>query len=86
MLLEWLKWKSWNTSSLWEKVVIGDALHTQKGLSRQIVAAESDYLWFVKGDQTQVEEVVRLWFESDVQLLPGMNFPSRGFESAILTN
>lgn len=65
-----------------EKVVMGDALHTQKELSIQIVEAGGEYVWFVKGNQPQMEEDIRLWFEPDVQPIPGMNFPPKDFESA----
>jgi len=65
-----------------EKVVMGDALHTQKELSIQIVEAGGEYVWFVKGNQPQMEEDLRLWFEPDVQPIPGMNFPPKDFESA----
>jgi predicted transposase YbfD/YdcC len=65
-----------------EKVVMGDALHTQKELSIQIVETGGEYVWFVKGNQPQMEENIRLWFEPDVQPIPGMNFPPKDFESA----
>lgn len=69
-----------------EKVVIGDALHTQKELSIQVVAAGGEYIWFVKGNQPQLEENIRLWFEPDVQPIAGMNFPPKDFESVTLTS
>lgn len=69
-----------------EKVVMGDALHTQKGLSKQIVEAGGEYIWFVKGNQGQMEEDIRLWFEPDVQPIPGMSFPPKDLESATLTS
>ena len=68
------------------KVVIGDALHTHKELSRQIVAGGGEYIWFVKGNQPQVEEDIRLWFEPDVQPIPGMSFPPKDFERDTLIN
>jgi predicted transposase YbfD/YdcC len=69
-----------------EKVVMGDALHTQKELSIQIVEAGGEYVWFVKGNQPQMEENIRLWFEPDVQPIPGMNFPPKDFESTTTIN
>lgn len=68
-----------------EKVVMGDALHTQQGLSRQIVEAGGEYIWFVKGNHAQMEEDIRLWFEPDVYPIPGMNLPPKDLESATLT-
>lgn len=34
-------------------IVIGDAMHTQREASRQIVAAGGDFVWFVKGNQAR---------------------------------
>lgn len=39
------------TVDLSGKIVSGDAMHTQRNLSRQIVRAGGDYLWFVKRNQ-----------------------------------
>lgn len=69
-----------------DKVVMGDALHTQKELSIQIVEAGGEYIWIVKGNQPQMEEDIRLWFEPDVQPIPGMNFPPKDFERATFTS
>jgi predicted transposase YbfD/YdcC len=64
-----------------EKVVMGDALHTQKEISQEIVEASGEYIWFVKANHPQVEEDIRLWFEPDVQPIPGMNFPPKDLET-----
>jgi predicted transposase YbfD/YdcC len=69
-----------------EKVVMGDALHTQRPVSIQIVEAGGEYIWFAKGNQPQMEENIRLWFEPDVQPIPGMNFPPKDFETARQSN
>jgi len=68
------------------KVVMGDALHTQKPISIQIVEGEGDYIWFAKGNQSVMEEDIRLWFEPDVKPLPGTNFPPKDLESVQMTN
>ena len=65
-----------------EKVVMGDALHTQREVSTQIVEAGGEYIWFAKGNQPQLEENIRLWFAPDVQPIPGMSFPPKDFEAA----
>jgi len=65
-----------------EKVVMGDALHTQRQVSIQIVESGGEYIWFAKGNQPQMEENIRLWFEPDVQPIPGMSFPPKDFETA----
>ncbi|MDW8278099.1 MAG: ISAs1 family transposase [Anaerolineales bacterium] len=74
------------TIDLRGKVVMGDALHTQREISKQIVQAGGEYIWFVKGNQAQMEEEIRLWFEADVPPLPGMNFPRKDLESVTCTN
>jgi predicted transposase YbfD/YdcC len=68
------------------RVVIGDAIHTQRKVSVQIVAAGGDYIWFAKGNQPQIEEDFRLWFEPDVQMIPGMGCPPKDFETANTIN
>jgi predicted transposase YbfD/YdcC len=69
-----------------EKVVMGDALHTQRPVSIQVVESGGEYIWFAKGNQPQMEEDIRLWFEPDVQPIPGMSFPPKDFETAHETN
>jgi predicted transposase YbfD/YdcC len=68
------------------KVVMGDALHTQRQVSSQIVESGGEYIWFAKGNQPQMEENIRLWFEPDVQPTPGMSFPPKDLETAQKTN
>lgn len=69
-----------------DKVVMGDALHTQRQISIQIVMAGGEYIWIAKGNQPQMEEDIRLWFEPDVQPIPGLGFPPKDFETAQETN
>jgi predicted transposase YbfD/YdcC len=69
-----------------DKVVMGDALHTQRAVSLQIVVSGGEYIWFAKGNQPQLEEDIRLWFEPDVQPIPGMGCPPKDFETARKTN
>jgi len=64
-----------------EKVVMGDALHTQRAVSRQIVEAGGDYLWFAKGNQPQLEEDIRLWFEPEPDPIPGQGRLPKDFET-----
>lgn len=68
------------------KVVIGDALHTQRQVSIQIGKAGGNYIWTVKGNQSQLQQDLQDWFDDKVQLLPGMGAPSKDFRSASLTN
>jgi len=63
-----------------EKVVMGDALHTQRPVSIQIVESGGEYIWFAKGNQPQLEEDLRLWFGPDPQPIPGMAYLPKDFE------
>jgi len=69
-----------------EKVVMGDAMHTQRQVSMQIVESGGEYIWFAKGNQPQMEEDIRLWFAPEVQPIPGMGFPPKDFETAQQSN
>jgi predicted transposase YbfD/YdcC len=63
-----------------EKVVMGDALHTQRAVSIQIVEAGGEYIWFAKGNQPQLKEDIRLWFEPEPDLIPGQGRVPKDFE------
>ena len=69
-----------------DKVVMGDALHTQRAVSIQIVEAGGEYVWFVKGNQPQLEENLRLWFGPDPDPIPGQSYPPKDFETARKVN
>ncbi len=64
-----------------EKVVMGDAMHTQRAASIQIVEAGGDYIWIAKGNQPQLEEDIRLWFEPEPDPMPGQGRLPKDFES-----
>ncbi|HVN55716.1 MAG TPA: ISAs1 family transposase [Anaerolineaceae bacterium] len=49
---------------LHDKVVLGDALHTQRALSRQVVEAGGDYVWTVKGNQGNTQAAIELLFST----------------------
>jgi len=65
-----------------EKVVMGDAIHTQREASIQIVEAGGDYIWIAKGNQSEIEENIRLWFEPEPDPIPGMGRLPKDFEVA----
>lgn len=69
-----------------EKVVIGDAMHTQRAVSIQIVEAGGDYIWFAKGNQPQLEEDIRLWFEPEPDPIPGQGRVPKDFETTKATS
>ena len=68
------------------KVVIGDAMHTQRRVSIQIGKAGGNYIWTVKGNQPQLLQDLQAWFDLKVELLPGMGYPPKDFRSATLTS
>jgi len=68
------------------KVVIGDAMHTQRQISLQIGTAGGHYLWTVKANQPQLLQDLHDWFDTEVALIPGMGCPAKDFRSATLTN
>jgi len=72
--------------NLGNKVVIGDALHTQRQISIQIGAANGNFLWVVKGNQPQLLQDLHDWFDTTIPLLPGMGCPPRDFRSATTTS
>ncbi|HLO30649.1 MAG TPA: ISAs1 family transposase [Anaerolineales bacterium] len=78
MLLSWI--------DLRNKVVIGDALHTQRQVSIQIGKAGGNYLWTVKGNHPQLLQDLQDWFDDKVPLLPGQGCPSKDFCSATITS
>lgn len=47
-------------------IVIGDALHTQRKISAQIVEAGGDYLWTAKGNQARTEWAIRRLFADEL--------------------
>lgn len=68
------------------KVVIGDAMHTQRQISIQIGKAGGHYLWTVQGNQPQLLQDLQDWFDLTVELLPGMGCPPKDFRSATTTS
>jgi predicted transposase YbfD/YdcC len=49
------------------KIVVGDAMHTQRGLSAQIVQAGGNYCWTVKDNQPKLREAIERFFEPEVE-------------------
>jgi predicted transposase YbfD/YdcC len=68
------------------KVVIGDALHTQRQVSIQIGKAGGNFLWTVKGNHPQLLQDLEDWFDDKIPLLPGQGCPPKDFLSATVTN
>ena len=68
------------------KVVIGDALHTQRQISIQIGKAGGNFLWTVKGNHPQLLQDLQDWFDDKVPLLSGQGCPPKDFQSVTVTN
>lgn len=58
------------------KVVAGDALHTQRALSIQILNGGGDYLWFVKDNQPTLREDIEDLFTTDDRTVEGGHIPN----------
>jgi len=63
------------------KIITGDAMHTQRALSEQILAAEGDYLWPVKTNQERLYQDIQRLFASD-QPKPGFGQIETDFQTA----
>lgn len=63
------------------KVVVGDAMHTQRALSTQIVAAEGDYVWIVKDNQAKTRQAIEQLFAPE-KPVPGLGCPPMDFRTA----
>lgn len=64
-----------------DKVVIGDAMHTQRQVSAQIVEAGGDFVWIVKDNQANTRQAIELLFAPE-KPVPGLGCPAMDFESA----
>lgn len=67
-----------------DKVVIGDAMQTQRQLSIQIVAGEGDFVWIVKDNQANTRKAIEQLFAPE-QPRPGFGCPAMDFRSAKTT-
>lgn len=63
------------------KIVTGDALHTQRAISEQIIEAQGHYLWPVKDNQERLRQDIQQLFTPD-QPKPGFGQIKTDFETA----
>lgn len=63
------------------KIVTGDALHTQRAISEQIIEAQGHYLWPVKDNQERLRQDIQQLFTPD-QPKPGFGQTKTDFETA----
>jgi len=71
--------------SLAGKIVTGDAMHTQRGISEQIVAHHGHYIWPVKENQPRLYEDIRRLFAPD-NPRPGFGKIATDFRTATKIN
>jgi predicted transposase YbfD/YdcC len=67
------------------KVVTGDAMHTQRQLSIEIVVAGGDYLWIAKENQPELRATIAHLFEPE-KVTPGFAPTPTDFKSAATVN
>jgi predicted transposase YbfD/YdcC len=70
-----------NCLDLRGKVVTGDAMFAQRELSAQIVAAEGDYVWTVKDNQSTLRQDIELLFQPE-QTVKGFSPALKDFRTA----
>jgi predicted transposase YbfD/YdcC len=69
------------TLDLRGKVVVGDAFHTQRQVSIEIVATGGHYLWTIKGNQPQTQAIIAHLFEPE-PVSPGFSPAKTDFTTA----
>lgn len=67
------------------KIVTGDAMHTQRQLSTQIVEAGGHYVWVVKDNQSNTKQAIETLFAPE-KSIPGTGCPPMDFRSAKSVN
>lgn len=67
--------------NLENKVVVGDAMQTQKALSSQIIEANGDFIWIVKDNQRNMRKAIELLFAPE-EAKPGQGCPPMDFQTA----
>jgi predicted transposase YbfD/YdcC len=67
------------------KIVVGDAMQTQRKLSTQIIESEGDYVWIVKDNQPNTRQAIEQLFAPQ-KPVPGLGCPPMDFRTAKTTN
>jgi predicted transposase YbfD/YdcC len=68
-----------------QKVITGDAMHTQRGISARIIEAEADYVWPVKENQPRLHQNIRSLFAPEYPK-PGFGKITKDFISVQTVN
>lgn len=64
-----------------DRIVMGDAMHTQREISVQITAAGGDYIWLAKDNQSQLRRDIEEWFEPET-CVKGFSPVPKDFQTA----
>jgi len=64
------------------RVLMGDAMFTQRDLSRQILQAGGDYIGLAKGNQEHLQEAIAQLF-APIRRSPGWGVPPNDFQRAV---
>lgn len=67
--------------NLENKVILGDAMQTQRALSGQIVDADGDFVWIVKDNQRNTRQAIEFLFAPQTAK-PGQGCPPMDFQTA----
>jgi predicted transposase YbfD/YdcC len=67
------------------KIVMGDAMQTQRELSVQINEAEGDYIWLVKNNQPQLHADIEQWFAPETHV-KGFSAATKDFQTVRTVN
>lgn len=67
------------------KILIGDAMHTQRKLSVQVVRYQGHYIWTAKGNQAELQETITHLFEPE-PVSPGFAPTLTDFKTATTIN
>jgi predicted transposase YbfD/YdcC len=63
------------------KIVVGDAMQTQRALSLQVLAADGDYIWLAKDNQPTLRSDIEQWFSSESHV-KGFSPVAKDFQTA----
>lgn len=67
--------------NLQDKIILGDAMQTQRALSSQIVTAKGHFIWIVKDNQKRTRQAIELLFKPE-KPKPGQGCPTTDFQTA----
>lgn len=59
-----------------DKIVMGDAMHTQRALSAQILEAQGDYIWIAKDNQPTLRQDIATVFAPQTPTVLGAQVPT----------